>query len=415
MRDNDEENYNGSNKSNKSFKYIIVFGLMILSFIAGNYVFRYGFIIGTNSSEYRNSVKMVNKFPEFNTLFEVREDLEKLYNGKIDDKKLAENATKVMTDSLGDKYTVYMTKDEYKKYMKSSSSSYTGIGVYVTVSDNKVVISGLVAGGTAEKAGIKSGDVIEAVNNEKIGNDLDKAVSLITQKNNTTLTLSIERKGEGTININVTTGKIQTSSVEGKMVSDKVGYIRLMNFNKDCSKQFTKMLNKLSDKGMKGLILDLRNNGGGYLDEAINIGSDFIPKDKIITYTIDKYNKKVVYTSKGTNIKNIPIVILTNGETASASEVLTGALRDHKIATTVGETTFGKGIVQEIFPLSVGDGGLKVTVSKYYTPNGKNIHGKGIKADSEVKLSDKVSVLDYTTQEDNQFQQALIEIGEKVN
>lgn len=412
MKDNDEENLN---ESNKGFKYSIVLILMLLSFIAGNYVFRYGFIIGTNGSAYRNSVRMVNEFPEFNTLFEVRSDLEDLYNGKIDDDKLVKNATKSMTSTLGDKYTVYMTKDEYKKYMNSSSGTYTGIGVYVTVAEDKVTISGLIAGGAAEKAGIKSGDVIEAVNNEKVGNDLDKAVSLITKKKNETVTLSIERNGTGTINVDVTTGVVQTSSVEGKMVSDKIGYIRLMNFNKDCSKQFTKMLDDLSNDGMKGLILDLRNNGGGYLDEAINIGSDFIPKDKTITYTIDKYNKKVVYNSKGTNVKNIPIVILTNGDTASASEVLTGALRDYKIATTVGETTFGKGIVQEIFPLSVGDGGLKVTVSKYYTPNGKNIHGKGIKADSEVKLSDNVRVLDFTTQVDNQFQQALKQIDERVN
>lgn len=411
MKDNEEENYNGGNKG---FKYSVVLILMLLSFIAGNYVFRYGFIIGSNSSAYRNSVKMVNKFPEFNTLFEVRSDLDDLYNGKIDDTKLVENATKVMTDTLGDKYTVYMTKDEYKKYMNSSAGTYTGIGVYVTVSNDKVTISGLVAGGAAEKAGIKSGDVIEAVNSEKVGNDLNKTVSLITKKKNTTLTLSIEREGQGTINVDVTTGKIKTSSVEGKMVSDNIGYIRLMNFNKDCSKQFTKMLDGLIDDGMKGLVLDLRNNGGGYLDEAINIGSDFIPKDKTITYTIDKYKKKVVYNSKGTNVKNIPIVILTNGDTASASEVLTGALRDYKIATTVGETTFGKGIVQEIFPLSIGDGGLKVTVSKYYTPNGKNIHGIGIKADNEVKLSDKVSVLDFTTEADNQFQEALKEINERV-
>lgn len=411
MKDNEEENYNGGNKG---FKYSVVLILMLLSFIAGNYVFRYGFIIGSNSSAYRNSVKMVNKFPEFNTLFEVRSDLDDLYNGKIDDTKLVENATKVMTDTLGDKYTVYMTKDEYKKYMNSSAGTYTGIGVYVTVSNDKVTISGLVAGGAAEKAGIKSGDVIEAVNSEKVGNDLNKTVSLITKKKNTTLTLSIEREGQGTINVDVTAGKIKTSSVEGKMVSDNIGYVRLMNFNKDCSKQFTKMLDDLFNDGMKGLVLDLRNNGGGYLDEAINIGSDFIPKDKTITYTIDKYKKKVVYNSKGTNVKDIPIVILTNGDTASASEVLTGALRDYKIATTVGETTFGKGIVQEIFPLSIGEGGLKVTVSKYYTPNGKNIHGIGIKADNEVKLSDKVSVLDFTTEADNQFQEALKEINERV-
>lgn len=385
------------------------------SFTVGNLAFKHGIIIGKNRGDYKYALSIAEKYPEFTTLFEVRDDIEKLYDGEINSDLLAENATKAMTESLGDKYTVYMNKDEYNDYLYSGSGYHSGIGVYVRINDeNKVVVIGFVDGGTAKDADIQVGDVVKTVDGVEVGSDLDKAVSLISGKEGTLVKLGLDREGVGTVTTEVKRTKLETTSATGKMIADNVGYISLQNFNKNSSKQFSEELDKLSQSGMKGLILDLRNNGGGYLDEAINIASEFIPKGKIITYTIDKNKKKIFYKSTGEDVLEVPVTILVNEYSASASEVLTGALRDYDIAETVGVTTFGKGIVQEMFPLSQGAGGLKVTVSKYYSPNGKNINKVGIEPTYEVKLADGVTSKDYLTESDNQLEEALKVTQEKI-
>lgn len=395
-------------------KAVFITALILGAFVLGNLSIRLGLVIGSNSDDYAYAINMAQKYPEFTTLFEVRNDIEKLYDGEIDDKALAENATKSMTETLGDPYTVYMNSEEFEKYMESNSGSFIGIGVYITVVDDKVTVSGLVEGGSAEKSGIKAGDIIQKVDGEDIGNDINKAVSLITGKEEKTLSITIERAEEGTFVVNVKRAKVETISVDGEMVSNDIGYIRLKNFNKNSSSQFSKKLDELTNSGMKGLVLDLRGNGGGYLDEAIKIASEFIPNGEIVTYTIDKYDNKIVHKSIGNSVHDIPITILIDGNSASASEVLTGALRDYGIAKTVGVTSFGKGIVQEIFPLNSGDGGLKVTVSKYYSPNGINIHGTGIIPDYNVEIPDEVLNSQYSKEIDTQYQKAIEVMNELI-
>lgn len=403
----------------KKFKKRIIKGIALLivigtSFVVGNIAFRYGIIIGKNKSEYKYAVSMAEKYPEFVTLFEVRDDIDKLYDGEIDSDLLVENATKAMTEALGDKYTVYMNEKEYDTYLNSGSVYHSGIGVYVRLDNDKVVVIGFVDGGTAKEADVETGDVIKAVDGIEIGKDLDKAVSLISGKEGTTVKLELEREGVGDVTTEVKRVKLETTSAAGKMVTEDIGYISLINFNSGSSNQFSDQLDKLSQEGMKGLIIDLRNNGGGYLAEAINIVSEFIPKGKTVTYTIDKYDKKEVHNSTGEEILDIPVTILVNKYSASASEVVTGALRDYNIAETVGVTTFGKGVVQELIPLEESEGGLKVTVSKYYTPNGENINKKGIKPTYEVELSDGVTGKEYLTELDNQFEEAIKVTQEKI-
>ena len=395
-------------------KAVFITALILGAFVLGNLSIRLGLVIGSNCDDYAYAINMAQKYPEFTTLFEVRNDIEKLYDGEIDDKALAENATKSMTETLGDPYTVYMNSEEFEKYMESNSGSFIGIGVYITVVDDKVTVSGLVEGGSAEKSGIKAGDIIQKVDGEDIGNDINKAVSLITGKEEKTLSITIERAEEGTFVVNVKRAKVETISVDGEMVSNDIGYIRLKNFNKNSSSQFSKKLDELTNSGMKGLVLDLRGNGGGYLDEAIKIASEFIPNGEIVTYTIDKYDNKIVHKSIGNSVHDIPITILIDGNSASASEVLTGALRDYGIAKTVGVTSFGKGIVQEIFPLNSGDGGLKVTVSKYYSPNGINIHGTGIIPDYNVEIPEEVLNSQYSKEIDTQYQKAIEVMNELI-
>ena len=408
----DEKKVQCKKKVIKTVSLLLIVGA---SFSVGNLAFKHGIIIGKNRGDYKYALSIAEKYPEFTTLFEVRDDIEKLYDGEINSDLLAENATKAMTESLGDKYTVYMNKDEYNDYLYSGSGYHSGIGVYVRVNnENKVVVIGFVDGGTAKDADIQVGDVVKTVDGVEVGSDLDKAVSLISGKEGTSVKLGLDREGVGTVTTEVKRTKLETTSATGKMIADNIGYISLQNFNKNSSKQFSEELDKLSQSGMKGLVLDLRNNGGGYLDEAINIASEFIPKGKIVTYTIDKNKKKIFYKSTGEDVLDIPVTILVNEYSASASEVLTGALRDYDIAETVGVTTFGKGIVQEMFPLSQGAGGLKVTVSKYYSPKGKNINKVGIKPTYEVKLADGVTSKDYLTESDNQLEEALKVTQEKI-
>ena len=412
---------NGQKNNNKRkiimriIKITVSLLVIAIAFTAGNIVSGYGYNINTHiglsSSQASNS-----EVRQFATLFEVKHELEKNYDGDIDQDKLVEGAVKGMTASLQDPYTLYMTLDEYNKYMDSNSGEFMGIGVYIESKDNKVVVTSTIPGGPAEKAGIIAGDVIYSANGETLAGDTQKAVSIITGPEKATIKLVIIRNDSQEIDLDVDRDKVKSVSVAGDMVNDKVGYIALSNFDLNVSKDFTSKLQDLKDNGMKGLIIDLRNNGGGYLNEAVNIASQFIPKGDTITYTIDKYNKKAVMQSVGGIEEKMPVVILTNGNTASASEVVTGALKDYNIAQSVGTTTFGKGIVQLPYELPNKDGGLKVTVSKYYTPNGNNIHKIGIAPDYEVKLTeDQAKMNPYDRNKDPQFLKALEVIQNKIN
>ena len=319
-----------------------------------------------------------------------------------------------MVNSLGDPYTVYMNKDEFKKFNEQNSGEYMGIGVYVGVKNGKVTVISPIEGSPAEKAGIKSDDIIVAVNGQKVESDVEKATSLITGKKKEEITLTIQRGKDAPFDIKVMRDTVKTDSVKGEMIEKNIGYIQITSFNANVTNDFKKEIEALKAKGMKGMILDLRGNPGGYLSEAVGVASQFIPKGKLITYTVDKYDNKTEEVSKGGIAEGMPLVVLVDGGSASASEVVTGALRDYKVATIVGTNTFGKGIVQA--PVQFNDGSaLKVTISKYYTPNGENIHHKGIKPDEVVEFSKEVSSSNYSKDKDNQLKKALEIINKKVN
>lgn len=408
-----EQNVEGKTKENKNKSAIIKgAGVVLISFVIGNVSARYGLFIGPNSSEYSKAVRYADSYSTYAGLFEARQTLIDNYNGDVDDSVLLDGAIKGMASSLKDPYTMYMTKEEYNKFTMSNAGLRIGIGVTISVQDEKLVISAVEDGKPASEANLLEGDIIVKVDGEEIGGDISKAVSLISNANSETTVLTIKREGTEDFDVEVKKEEIKTDSVSGEMIDDTIGYIRLKDFNEDSSKEFIEMLSSLIDSGMKGVIFDLRGNGGGYLTEAVNIASQFIPKDEVITTLNNKFDKEKVSLSKGGIAQDIPVVLLIDGNTASASEVVTGALRDHNIAVTVGTNSYGKGVAQSTFKIKNTEGAIKITIDNFYTPNGENINKVGIKPDYEVTLTEEDVSGTYSKDKDPQFQKALEVIKE---
>lgn len=403
----------------KKASIFIAFLILIIStsfLFLGNYIATKGIFLIKTSPLIASEAKQINDKAKYSALFQVRDTLMEKFDGEIDDNKLLEAAIKGMTNSLEDPYTVFMNKDEFDKLMKQSNGSITGIGVEVAVIDNKITIVAPIKGSPADNAGLKSQDIIEKVNDVPLsGEEFDKAISMITSKDKAEVKLTIKRENSDPFDVKIITEKIKVESLEGKMLDSSLGYIHIKSFmNENTSIDFETKIKELKKQGMKGLIVDLRENPGGLLSEAVGVASQFIPKDKIITYTVDKYDNKNESPSIGGIAQGIPLVILVNKGSASASEVVTGALRDYRVATIVGGTTFGKGIVQQPIKFNDGFGGLKVTVSKYYTPNGENIHKKGITPDFIVDTKLGINDKGYNQRDDKQLNIAIEKLREKM-
>lgn len=352
---------------------------------------------------------------KFQKMFAVRDQLYKYYDGKIDDNALVNGAIKGMTNALNDPYTVFMDANETQSFNNQiQGQEYVGIGIQVENRDNKVTVNAVFDGSPAEKAGIKAGDAIVKIDGTAIaGADLNKAVSMMKGKENTNVTLTIARTGRENFDVVAQRKKIAYNTVTGQMLSNNIGYIDISMFDENTGENFDKKLQELKAAGMKGLILDLRDNGGGVLDDCLKVASNFIDKGKTVVYTVDKNNKKQIYKSEGGNTVGIPLVVLTNGNTASASEIFSGAIKDYKAGTLIGEKTFGKGVVQTTF--NTGDNTqLKVTISKWYTPLNENINHSGFQPDIEVKYPQDLLNKPYDRNSDPQFQKALEVINSKV-
>jgi len=375
-----------------------------------------GMFLVRTSPQVESTAEQINDKSKYSALFTVRDKLIEKFDGEIDDNALLEGAIKGMTNSLNDQYTVFMNAKEFDNLMKQSNGSMMGIGVTIIPKDNNVTIVSTIKGSPAEKAGLVENDIIKKINDVDVsGNELEKAVSMIAEADKSEIKLTIKRAENDEFDVNVVREEVKIKSVEGAMLNSSVGYIRIKTFmNENTTEDFKATIEDLKAQGMKGIILDLRENPGGLLTEAVGVASQFIQKDKIITYTIDKYDNRNESLSLGGVAEGIPLVVLVNGNSASASEVVTGALRDYGIATTIGQTTFGKGIVQQSIKFDNGIGGLKVTISKYYTPNGENIHKKGITPDVEVTTQVGIDENGYDKNTDEQLKTAIQKIEEKI-
>lgn len=343
------------------------------------------------------------------TLSQFRTELENKYIGEINDEELIDGALKGYVNALGDPYTTYYTKKEMKTIMEETNGNFVGIGVYMTkdLEKNAILIIKPIENSPAEKAGILPGDLITKVDDvEYTGDKLEEASNKIRGEEGTKVKLEIYRNGE-TKTFELTRTKVVVSHVTTKVLNNDIGYIAISDFEGECASEFETKYKQLEKQGIKKLIIDIRNNGGGIVDEALKIANMLVDKDSTLLITKDKSDKEEVTKATEKPIINIPTVVLVNEYSASASEILAGALKDNGKATLVGTKTYGKGIIQELHQLSDGSG-LKITVSEYYTPNHNAIHKIGITPDVEVDLSEDVKQ-QTTIQEkdDNQLQKAI--------
>ncbi len=328
-----------------------------------------------------------------------------LYSDEIDQETLRESLLKGYVDGLGDPYTVYYNEEETQSLIESTSGEFGGIGVGISqdLETGTITFTTVYENSPGEAAGLKSGDIAYKVNGEDItGQDLDQVVSLIRGEKGTTVEITVLR-GETLeeYTCTVTRDIIEVDTVFYEMKEKQIGYIAVSGFEKVTLKQFEEALNDLTAQGMKGLVIDLRNNPGGNLSTVCDMLDLILPEGTIV-YTEDKYGNRETYTSDEENKLNIPMTVLINGNSASASEIFAGAIQDYGIGTLVGTTTYGKGIVQNLYQIADGTC-LKVTTSEYFTPNGRNIHGIGIEPDIEIEY-----IYDETNPEaDNQLEAAL--------
>ncbi|SHH58063.1 S41 family peptidase [Clostridium grantii] len=360
-----------------------------------------------------------NDLMQFSKLFTVKDNIERFYDGEINQDVLVDGAIKGMTSSLEDPYTVYMNNEDYKTFVEGVEGKYEGIGLQVKAEDNIIVIVTVFEDSPASKAGVIAGDtIVNVAGTDVTGDELDKAVSLMRGEKGTEVEVTFNRKSTGPYTVKIKRDAIKIDTVTSEMIDDSIGLIRISVFENETSKEFEEHLKNLEAQGMKGLVLDLRGNPGGWLHECVNVVSNFVPKDDLIVSTIDKYEKKEIENSKGGLAIGMPLVVLIDGGSASASEIFAGAVRDYKIATLIGEKSFGKGIVQSVLDKNIygfGDGtALKVTTSKYYTPNGENIHKIGIAPDIEVVYPDELRTQEYDRSKDPQFQKAVDVMKDKL-
>ncbi len=341
---------------------------------------RYIISFDADSVRYEN----VSKFNQ------VRAILKEDYYLEVDENDLLEGAVSGLAAALKDPYTVYFNKEQMTRFMEKSTGSYVGIGVSVNSGeDGLLTVVEPFNKSPAEEAGIKKGDKIVRVDDKDVTDirDENMIISMIKGKENTKVKITVYRPDEDKyINFEVTRKKIKTSNIKSEILEGNIGYIKLKMFDSEIATYFKNDLDMMIKKGIMGLIIDLRDNPGGSYEQVVEIADRMIGEG-LIVYTEDRAGKKEVKLSDKAGF-DLPLVILINGNSASASEILAGAVKDNESGVLVGTRTFGKGLVQELRMLKDGSG-IKVTISKYYTPSGVCIHDVGIKPDIEVELPDE--------------------------
>lgn len=405
-------------KRQKVYKVIMIVAItaFITSIITAMYVVR---IQGNNKSTGTSSI--LSGLTSDSTLTKSLKSIEKLVKSKylnvndIDETKAIDGAIDGYIKSLGDEYTEYIPADEMKEYTENIMGNFVGIGIYMVKNTEKDLVQVLspIRESPAEKAGIKAGDLITKVDGVSYTADqMTEMANTIKGEEGSKVTIEILR-GEQTLTFEVTREKVNTNPVYSEKLENDIGYLEITSFDEGVAEDFKAKYLSLKEQGIKGLIIDLRDNGGGLVDEALKIVDYIVPKGQTTLITVDKDGKEEVSQSKEDAIVTEPVVVLVNSSSASASEIMAGALKDLKCATIVGTKTYGKGVIQQLITLSNG-AGLKITVEEYYTPNKTKINKIGITPDYEVQLETSITRVPTDTN-DTQLNKAKEVLKQKID
>lgn len=413
MDGNFQDQKKAPQKSSGSFWKGMLLGILLSAFVAGVFlVFSFLWkMLGIQAISVQKpgetSIVSSETLQKMQTLEQVIDTY--YYGDEITDEELQNGVYEGIVAALNDPYSEYYSKEELEEALSSNQGVSFGIGAYISMNQQMqlAMISGVMEDSPAQGAGLREGDIIYEVDGESTqGLSLSQVVSRVKGKEGTTVHLTIYREGEPDyLEVDIVRAKmIETETVEYGMLEDaeNIGYLRITEFDEVTVDQYTEAMAELNGQGMKGMILDLRSNPGGDLDAVVEISRKILPKG-LILYTEDKEGNRKEYTCDGSKELQIPLVVLVNGYSASASEILAGAIQDYNKGTLVGTTTYGKGIVQRIHTLDDGTA-IKLTVSAYFTPSGRNIHGIGIEPDIVLEY-------DYDAYEangtDNQVEKAI--------
>lgn len=392
---------------NKEFKKGIAIGVAATLVVTGAVFTSYQKVLFPKG----NALSDVKTVQKLNYLEEL---IDEEYLDEKDESSLREGLYAGMLAGLRDPYSTYYTAEQYKELNTSNEGSYVGIGAVLQKDDTGgAKIIQLYEGGPGEQAGLKKGDVIKAVDGADVTDkETSDIASMVRDSEKDSVMLTIQRENEEkTRDVKVEIRDVEIQTVSHEMLSGDTGYIRISEFSEVTSDQYKKAFADLKDQGMKKLVVDLRDNPGGLLTAVCGVLRQILPEG-LIVYTEDKNGKREEETCDGKNELDMSLAVLVNGNSASASEIFAGAVKDYGIGTIVGTTTYGKGVVQTIQPLTDGSA-VKITIAKYFTPKGNDINKKGITPDVEAELSgDITDWTELTHKEDTQLQTALKEIGQ---
>lgn len=395
------------NMKNKEFKKGIAIGVASTLVVTGTVFASYQKMLFPKG----NALSDVKTVQKLNYLEEL---IDKEYLDEKDESSLREGLYAGLLAGLKDPYSTYYTAEQYKELNTSNEGSYVGIGAVLQKDDaGGAKIIQLYEGGPGEQAGLKKGEVIKAVDGADVTDkETSDIASMVRDSEKDSVMLTIQRENEEkTRDVKVEIRDVEIQTVSHEMLSEDTGYIRISEFSEVTSDQYKKAFADLKNQGMKKLVVDLRDNPGGLLTAVCGVLRQILPEG-LIVYTEDKNGKREEENCDGKNELDMPLAVLVNGNSASASEIFAGAVKDYGIGTIVGTTTYGKGVVQTIQPLTDGSA-VKITIAKYFTPKGNDINKKGITPDVEAELSgDITDWTELTHKEDTQLQTALKELGQ---
>ncbi|MDR7522556.1 MAG: S41 family peptidase [Armatimonadota bacterium] len=339
--------------------------------------------------------------------------------------RLFDGAARGMLEALGDPYTRYMDGKAFKEFSETTQGFFYGIGIFIEIRDGHLIVAQPIEGTPAHRAGLRPGDRIRRINDTPTeGMAIQEAVSRIRGPAGTRVRLTIGR-GDQTFEVEITRARVEIVSVQGagvlddavqrRLAAERIGYVRILFFNDHTSREFGAELDRVLRAGARGLLLDLRNNGGGLFDEALKVAARFVPAGRAVVHVVDRNGRRQTERAQAGSKVTLPVVVLVNEFSASASEILAGALHDSAGAVLVGQQTFGKGVIQSVFPLP-GGGGAAITTAKYLTPADRDIHGKGIVPDHSVggRLEGK-SEADIQRIQNEQMQRAIDVLKQRIS